>query len=240
MTLTMRVGSWLMQAAATLPDTIVTKPLVAGSGWFTIVAQIAGGLVSILLLVLVAALVPVALALRKAIARVTALLDKLEGDVAPLVRHASGMADDVHYITTAVRADVADVSRTVHAANERLAAGLTASERRLRELGDLLRLVQDEVEEAVVSAAATVRGVRAGARMFREEAEMMLEDDEPFDDDALADEAEADEAYDDVDAAGAEPDGAEEEDDGYDGAYERSRRGARPRIRPRRDGGSAR
>lgn len=240
MTLTMRVGSWLMQAAATLPDTIVTKPLVAGSGWFTIVAQIAGGLVSILLLVLVAALVPVALQLRKAIARVTKLVDKLEGDVAPLVRHASSIADDVHYVTTAVRADVAQVSQTVHSVNERVTAGLTASERRLRELGDLLRLVQEEVEEAVVSAAAAVRGVRAGARTFREEAEMMLEDDEPFDDDALDDEDVASEAYDDVDAVGAEPDGAEEdEDDGYDSAYERSRRGPRPRIRPRRDRGPA-
>ncbi|HEU4565364.1 MAG TPA: DUF948 domain-containing protein [Gemmatimonadaceae bacterium] len=227
MTITAHVGGWLTQAAATLPDTIVTKPMVAESGWFTKVADVAGGLVSILLLVLVAALIPVALQLRKTIARVGDLVEKLHGELDPITTRAARVTDDVAYITTAVRTDVEQVSRTLREVNESAQRGLAASERRLRQLGALLDMAQEEAEQAVVSTAAALRGVRVGAERFREDSAALLGDDE--DETELA-------------RAGFEDDDEleEDEDDGYDREIERSRRGTGPRVRHRgRNGGGA-
>jgi hypothetical protein len=45
---------------------------------------------------------------------------------------------------------------------------IESSERRLHELGAVLRVVQEEAEQAFVSTASTIRGVRAGTESFRE------------------------------------------------------------------------
>lgn len=231
MTLTAQAGSWLMQAAATLPDTIVTKPLVAGSAWFTTVAEVARGLVSILLIVLLLVLVAVAIRLWRAMARLGALVDRLHDDITPVTRHAARIADNVEYVTAAVRADVEQVSETVRTANDKARDALAGSERRLKELGALLDLAQDEMERAVVSTAATLRGVRAGAESFREDAEAFL---------ASRGDAELlDEEFDDDDGV-AFDDAEEDADDGYDDEDRRGYRGAHPRIRRRpRDGDGA-
>ena len=53
-------GSLLLQAATTIRDTIVTKPMAAERSWFDQLTAIARGLVSISLLVLTVAVVPAA------------------------------------------------------------------------------------------------------------------------------------------------------------------------------------
>jgi hypothetical protein len=201
-----QISAWLLQGAATLPDTIVTKQVVV-SGWFGKVASVASGLVSIVLLVLLVVLVLVALKIQ---AKVGHLMDRLAVDITPIARHASSIADNVDYITTSVRTDVQQVSQTIQIANDRLNEALALSERRLRELSALLQVVQEEAENTFVSTAATVRAVRAGALAFQREGM------EPAPDQEFLDEE-------------------EEGDDGYDSATEAQRREG-PRIRPRRGG----
>src|SRR5688500_5198137 len=170
-----------------LPDTIVTTQVAVEQGAFAKVAGIAQGLMSIAILVLTVVLVPAAWSFRNSYKRVNELIDRFYGDIGPLVRNANTIADNVNYITTAIRVDVQQFNQTVALANERLTAAVMTAERRLHELDALMRVVQREAEDAFVSTASTLRGVRVGATTLRDEVEGDVadvpeyEDDEPLD-----------------------------------------------------------
>lgn len=161
------VNAWLAQAA-TLPDTIVTLP--AKQGLFQTVTGIASALVSVALLVLTAFLVPAAWNFRQSYKKVNELLDRVYGDINPIVRHVSTISDNVDYITTSVRVDIQQVNQTIAEANQRLNHALALSEQRLNEFNALLQVVQREAEGVFVSTASTLRGVRSGAVAFQREA----------------------------------------------------------------------
>ncbi|HJR62092.1 MAG TPA: DUF948 domain-containing protein [Gemmatimonadaceae bacterium] len=220
------VSAWLQQAALTTQDTLIMRTVAPEPGWFETVSSIAQSLVSITLLVLAVALVPAAWNFRKSYKRVNDLLDRVYADINPITRHVSAIADNVDYITTSIRADIQQVNETVALANERLRHALAASEARLREFNALLRVVQEEAEDAFVSTAATVRGVRAGAAaMGSEPADAERHADEL--DDARLD-------VDDLEDDGLEDDPEHEEElDGYDDAYPPGSRQPGPRIRRR-------
>ncbi len=177
------VSSWLLQAAATLPDTIVTKQVKVEPGMFERVTTVASGLMTISILVLTVALVPAAWNFRKTYAKVSDMLDRIYGDINPLMRHASTIADNVNYISTSVRVDVQKVSQTVAAANQRLMSSVELAEERIQELNALLAVVQEEAESAFVSTASTLRGVRTGLHEA-------FEREEPSDGRYLEDESE--------------------------------------------------
>ena len=152
----------LLQAVATLPDTIITKQVQPEASTFEKITTYASGLASIALLVLAIALVPAAWNFRKSYAKVSDMLDRIYGDINPLMRHASTIADNVNYISTAVRVDVQQVSQTIASANQKLVASVASAEDRIKELNALLAVVQEEAEGAFVSTASTLRGVRTG------------------------------------------------------------------------------
>jgi hypothetical protein len=179
-------GLALLQAAP--PDTQVVRMLQTERGWFDTVTGIASGLMTVTLLALTIALVPAAWNFRKSHKRVNELLDRVYGDINPIVRHLSTIADNVDYITTSVRVDVQQVNQTIAAANQRLNHAVALAEQRLNEFNALIQVVQQEAEDTFVSTAATVRGVREGAATFRRQAlepgalasdaDMELDDDE--------------------------------------------------------------
>lgn len=152
-----------MQQAATLPDTIITRQVTEDPGLFQKVTSIAQGLMTIAVLVLTVALVPAAWNFRKSYARVSDLLDRIYGDISPIMRHASTVADNLNYVTTSLRADVQQVNQTVASANQRVLQASRLAERRLHELTALLDVVQEEAEDTFISTAAAVRGMRMGA-----------------------------------------------------------------------------
>ena len=162
---------FLLQGAPTLSDTIITKQVAVEQGAFAKVAGVAQGLMSIAILVLTIVLVPAAWNFRKSYKRVNDLIDRFYGDLGPLVRNANTIADNVNYITTAIRVDVQQFNQTVALANERLTMAVKTAERRLHELDALMRVVQREAEDAFVSTALTLRGVRAGATTLRDQVE---------------------------------------------------------------------
>jgi uncharacterized protein YoxC len=204
----------LLQVASALPDTIVTKQVAVEQGAFEKVAGIAQGLMSIAILVLTVVLVPAAWNFRNSYKKVNELIDRFYGDIGPLVRNANAIADNVNYITTSIRVDVQQFNQTVALANERLTTAVMTAERRMNELDALLRVVQREAEDAFVSTAATLRGVRAGATTFRDEVEDGLTmDADVFEDDHVLDER--------------------EETHGDDGETENDEWRERPRVRPR-------
>jgi uncharacterized protein YoxC len=196
-------SAWLLQAAA---DTVV-RQVAEQRTTFETVTSIASGLMSIALLVLTVALVPAAWSFRKSHKRVNELLDRVYGDINPIVRHVSTIADNVDYITTSIRVDVQQVNQTIAAANQRLNHAMALTEQRLNDFNALLRVVQEEAEDTFVSTASAVRAVRAGADTFGR---------------ALA-------------ATGDTPDDFEEEEltDGDDDPTGTDRGDPAPRIRPR-------
>jgi uncharacterized protein YoxC len=164
---------WLLQAASSLPDTIITKQVEVDPGLFTKITTYASGLASIALLVLTVALVPAAWNFRKSYAKISDMMDRIYGDINPIMRHASTIADNVNYITTAVRVDVQKVSQTVAAANQRLMSSVELAEDRIKDLNALLAVVQEEAESAFISTASTVRGVRTGIHEALEKEESL-------------------------------------------------------------------
>src|SRR5688500_707486 len=205
----------LIQAAAQFPDTIVTKQVAVEQGTFEKIAGVAQGLMTIAILVLTVVLVPAAWNFRTSYKRINELIDRFYGDIGPLVRNANAISDNVNYITTSLRVDIQQFNQTVALANERLTTAVMTAERRLHELDALLKVVQHEAEDAFVSTASTLRGVRAGATTLRDEVEG----------DLVADE------YQDVEALEER-----EEEHGDDGETENDEWRERPRVRPRTSG----
>lgn len=162
---------WLIQAGTTLPDTIVTKQIPAATSTFEKITSYASGLASIALLVLAVALVPAAWNFRKSYAKISDMLDRIYGDINPIMRHASTIADNVNYISTSIRVDIQQVSQTIAAANQKLAQSVNVAEDRIKELNALLAVVQEEAEGAFVSTASTIRGVRTGLNQAFEKEE---------------------------------------------------------------------
>lgn len=167
---TTHVGDWLLQIAATAQDTPVVRMVEAERSGLAKASDIAGSLMSIALLVLTVFLVPAAWNFRKSYKKVNDLLDRVYGDINPIVRHLSTISDNVDYITTSIRVDIQQVNRTVAEANQRLNHALALSEQRLNEFNALLQVVQREAEGAFVSTASALRGLRTGATTFQREA----------------------------------------------------------------------
>ena len=205
-----RAGAWLLIQATLVPqDTVLTMAVGNERDWFETATAIASGLMSVALLVLTVALVPAAWNFRKSYAKISDLLDRVYGDVNPLMRHASSIADNVNYITTSVRTDVQQVNATIAAANQRLQQAVALTEQRLNEFNALLEVVQHEAESMFVATASTVRGVRTGAAALHH-------------------------ADDEEDAFNASLPASEEHHDGYDDSDAPEAGTTRPRVRPRR------
>jgi uncharacterized protein YoxC len=218
-------GVWLAQRTAALPDTVFTKQVASTPSAFERVTGIASGLLTIAVCVFVIAAVPAAWNFRKSYHRINQLLDRIYGDINPIMRHASTITDNIDYITTSIRADVQQINATIAAANARLQDAVTVTEQRLGDFNALLRVVQEEAEQMFVSTASAMRGVRTSAAALSEPHNgtnlARLNDDELQQlelDDELDSEEEVSDGYD--------SDTAPTEDDV-----------ARPRVRSRRRGG---
>jgi uncharacterized protein YoxC len=161
-------GAWMLQAAAGAAQTAVPVTVVAQErGLFEQVTGIASGLMSIALLALAVALIPAAWSFRRSYQKASRLMDRIHGDITPLMRHASSIADNVDYVTTTIRGDVQRINATVALANQRITQAVELTEERLNEFNALMQVVQEEAESLFVSTASTVRGVRSGAAAFR-------------------------------------------------------------------------
>lgn len=205
-----RMGAWLLVQAAR-PDTVLMRQVGVEHAWYELPLVIAALAALIALIVVLVALVPAAWSLRNAHKKVSELADKLYADASPFMRHATTIADNVNYVSTAVRADVQSVHVTITAANERINQAVALTEDRLNEFNALLAVVQEEAESMFVATASTVRGVRTGAAALHHE-----------DDDASVRDATRS-------ASGEINDGTDDSDAPEAGT-------ARPRVRSRRRG----
>lgn len=216
-------GAWLVQRAGALPDTVFTKQIAASPGVFERVTGIASALLAIALCVLVIAMVAAAWKLRNSFRKINQALERVYGDVAPIIRHASSAADNVNYITTSIRTDVQQINATIAGANERLHRAVAMAEQRLHDISALLQVVQEEAEQMFVSTAAAVRGVRTSTSALTGNGGGTNLANDQWED------------LDQLDLLNREVETEEELSDGYDSdATPAQDDVARPRLRPRR------
>ena len=146
-----------------LQDTIYVATATASQGWFQKVTSVASGIMTLTLMIMAIALVPAAWNFRKTYQKTTKLLERIEADVMPLTKHAHSIADNLDYISTAIRADVGMIQDTLKSANRTIRGAVGTTEQKINEFNALLDVVQGEAEGLFVSTAATVRGVKTGA-----------------------------------------------------------------------------
>jgi uncharacterized protein YoxC len=214
------VGDVLLQVAATSRDTIITKQVLADRGLFEQLTAAASTIMTFALLALVVVAIPVAWRLRSTYQKFDQLLERIHNDVAPIISNSHSITDNLNFITTSIRTDVAKLHETIDSGNERVRRAIDQSERRVKEFNALLRVVQEEAEGLFISTASTVRGVQQGTRVFQEPSGMDLASDE-------------------LDAADAARDlDLEEETDGNERRTEPAADTgpAAPRVRPRTHG----
>jgi uncharacterized protein YoxC len=219
----------LMQLAAGARDTVITKAVVPERGVVDEIMTVCTLVLTVSLTVLSIFAVPAAWRFRHVYKKVNQLLEKIEGDLSPIMRHVNTITDNVNYVTTSVRADVQLVNATIGQANDRLKQAVDLTERRMNEFNALLHVVQQEAEQAFVSTASTMRGMRTGAATFRDHGlgarGMDFASDEEVDPADVADELESQME-------------SLEVGDGYDGDTQSESSAAAfsaaPRVRPRR------
>ena len=199
MTLIAQMGALLLQGVTAAAETTVVRPVQAGPAWYTTLNQIIGAASVIVFLVLMVILIPAVVKFRKTATKFEAVLDHIERSIDPVTRHAANVADNIDYITTSIRTDVQAIRKTLLVANDGIRDVIDSSERRLHELGAVLRVMQEEAEHAFVSTALTIAGVRAGAAAFREDGARLAEANAAHDEDALEDDTLDDDAFDAID-----------------------------------------
>jgi len=178
---------------------------------------VANIIIALALVVVAIIWLAIALGIRAAVKKADRLLERLQVEVAPIIRSAQGISDDVKAVTTTVRKDVDKVTGTVDMATDRVQHAISLSEDRINRFNALLEVVQDEAERLFLTTASTVRGARRGAAAFRGR------DGTDF-------------ASDELDAAAwADARLLPEEPDGYDSRTEPATPAlsSAPRIRPR-------
>jgi uncharacterized protein YoxC len=223
------VGSTLASSNGGLPAAALLQA-AAQRGVLDTIAALASVATTLSLMVLALAAVHVLWNYRKTYAKVNALVDRVHGDLTPLIRHANVIADNVNFLTTSIRSDIQKVNNMIDSANERVEQALSVAERRLNEFNALLAVVQAEAEGVFVSTASTVRGVRRGAASFGARSGTDLASDE-LDAAELAEDLEL-ESLDGLEGDDLE---IQEKDDGDDRDPESTAQAlpAAPRLRPR-------
>ena len=211
----------LLQAAA---DSVGTRIVVEHS-WLDTAANVGQSLVSFLVLVMLVMGVLLLYALKKTIDELTKLIRSAYEPLRTAIAEAREVTGEVRAMAKGLKAPVERASETIDEASERFRAVMDVAEGRLARLDELVNIVQEEAEGAVLGAASLMRGVRAGGQAVRrslglarrDEASRRRgrgtgdEEDEADEGDELDDATDELESGTEVEAEGAEEEGAEDD-----------------------------
>jgi len=109
----------------------------------------------------------------------------------PVSERARGIAENVEFITRTIRGDVEKLNGSVTAVTDKLKLASERMEERIEDFNALMEVVQEEAEDVFIDTAATVRGVRAGARSLAGSERTASDEDAALADDAAMDEPDA-------------------------------------------------
>ena len=143
------------------PDTLA---MVMAPNLLSTVEAISTIVLGVAVLGVLAALLVVLLQLKKLTRVFGSIAKRLEKDATPVMERAKSVAENVDFITMAVRTDVQKVNASVASLNDRLAEASGRMEERIQDFTALVEVLQTEAEDLALDTAAAVRGVRAGTR----------------------------------------------------------------------------
>jgi uncharacterized protein YoxC len=143
-----------------------TIAVVTNTGLLPTVEAISTIVLVVAVLAVLIVLTLVLLQIRNLAKSIGSVARRLERESAPVVKRARSVAENVEFITMAVRTDVQKLTASVSGLNERLREASTRMEQRIQDFNALVELLQQEAEDLALDTAAAVRGVRAGTRSF--------------------------------------------------------------------------
>jgi hypothetical protein len=135
--------------------------------WLVTLADIATVIIALALLITVLILLVIALQVRKLIRKADPLLRQVQSHIDPVMGHVRDVGENVNYMSSAIRADVQQVTELVDSTRRRLNRTADAAEHRIREFNALLGVMQEEAERLFIDTASAARGVKAGAETYR-------------------------------------------------------------------------
>jgi hypothetical protein len=151
----------LLQALAP-QDTIVAR-MISERG----VLDWTNGILQFVVLVLgVATLVTMVVLLvtvRRGVLELNTLLKQFAADTRPLIASASAVATDAREVVAMLRTDAERVTDAASLVSEQLIEAAEATAQRVDDVNAVLDVLQAELEDTAIAAAAVVRGVRIGA-----------------------------------------------------------------------------
>jgi methyl-accepting chemotaxis protein len=92
---------------------------------------------------------------------------RMHAFIRALEQMAGPALDDVRQLIGAIKGEAEALVGTSREIRERIVSAADAAERRLSDLDALVEVVQDEVEDTVLDAAATLRNVRRGLSLWQ-------------------------------------------------------------------------
>jgi methyl-accepting chemotaxis protein len=136
------------------------------TGWVATVTALSAAIIALVLVLTAVAQLILVRRLAQLTPAVQRLLDTLDRDARPALQSARVAADEATRIAVAVRGEVDAIVSTSKDVRGRVQRAARAAEDRLLELEDILDILQDEVEETVLSVAGTLRATRRGASIL--------------------------------------------------------------------------
>ena len=94
-------------------------------------------------------------------------LKDITRDARPVLDRARAIGENLNFMVMSVRKEIDRVAETVALANDRLEDVLESAEDRVQDLSALVDVVQDEVEDTLITASSALRGIRTGAKLLR-------------------------------------------------------------------------
>lgn len=145
---------------------LATLALVQVS-WADGLAAVSLGLIALFwLAIAIGVLVLITLVMRL-LKRVEGLVEEVAPKAAPLLERANEIAGNAAAVSHSVRAEIERVGETVQGLNEQIHQAMETATEQVRRFGTVVRVVQEEVEDLLLDATATARGLQAAAETLR-------------------------------------------------------------------------
>ena len=95
------------------------------------------------------------------------LADTLDREARPLADKIRDIVTDTGKVADKLRTEIESIVDTTHDVHTRVVAAVDDADERLQDLGALLDVIQEEVEETVLDVGAALRSTRRGAGVLR-------------------------------------------------------------------------
>jgi len=158
----------LAQVVAGSETLVVVAQQSGWQRWVAMLADLATIIIALALIAISMGLIAAAWHSRKIYGKIHGLLAQVHADLQPIIGHAAEVAGDVRQMSASMRGELEQLHVALGSTRSRINEVTGAAEHRIRRFNSLLEMVQEEAEDLFVETAATLRGVKVGARTLRE------------------------------------------------------------------------